>query len=66
MLVVTSNPAAGLEDLLADLVRVPSPNPPGDNRAISRLVAERLAASGAQVEILHPPTKPEAESVSTT
>ncbi len=66
MLVVTSNPAAGLEDLLADLVRVPSPNPPGDNRAISRLVAERLAASGAQVEILHPPTKPEAESVVAT
>lgn len=55
-----------LEHLLAELVGIPSPNPPGDCRAIAEFVAERLAATGAKVETLQPPQKSEASSVVAT
>ena len=52
-----------LADLLFRLVEIPSPNPPGDNRAIAQFVGQWLAQTGAQVELLAPPQKPEAISV---
>ncbi len=54
---------SGLEQLLRDLVAIPSPNPPGDSRAIAAYVADWLAAIGATTELLHPPEKCEADSV---
>ena len=55
-----------LVDLLKELVRIPSPNPPGDCRELAQFVAGWLGATGADVETLHPPEKPEAESVIAT
>lgn len=55
-----------LVTLLADLVRIPSPAPPGDTRAIAAFLRERLAPSGAAVAVLAPPEKPEAASVVAT
>jgi succinyl-diaminopimelate desuccinylase len=52
-----------LADLLFRLIEIPSPNPPGDNRAISQFVADWLTETGAQVQQLAPPQKPEAVSV---
>lgn len=52
-----------LADLLFRLIEVPSPNPPGDNRAVAQFVADWLAQTGAQVQQLAPPQKPEAVSV---
>ena len=47
-------------ELLRRLVRIPSPNPPGDTRAIADFVAERMRAIGCQVRQLAPEAKPEA------
>ena len=47
-------------DLLRQLVAIPSPNPPGDTRAIARFVAERMRAIGCQVRTPAPSAKPEA------
>lgn len=47
--------------LLADLVRIPSPNPPGDTHAIAAYLAERLAAH--RPAKVAPPQKPDAPSV---
>ena len=46
--------------LLQRLVQIPSPNPPGDTRAIADFVAERMRASGCEAWQLAPPDKPEA------
>lgn len=56
----------GLETLLCDLIRIPSPTPPGDTRAIAAFIAEALSSKGAKVERLAPPQKPEAQSVVAT
>lgn len=53
----------GLEALLAELVRIPSPTPPGDTRAIADFIAAELAETGARVQRLAPPEKSEAQSV---
>lgn len=55
-----------LSRLLTELISIPSPNPPGDSRAIGRFIAEWLADTGAQIAVLHPPQKPEAHSVVAT
>jgi acetylornithine deacetylase/succinyl-diaminopimelate desuccinylase family protein len=55
-----------LVGLLQQLIEIPSMNPPGDNRAISRFVAGWLEQTGANVRVLAPPKKPEAESVIAT
>ncbi|MXX83434.1 MAG: M20 family metallopeptidase [Chloroflexi bacterium] len=47
-------------DLLRRLVQIPSPNPPGDTRAIADFVAEQMRAIGCQVRQLAPSAKPEA------
>lgn len=52
--------------LLQDLVRIPSPNPPGDARAIAVFIADVMRGIGCEVDILAPETKPEAQSVIAT
>lgn len=52
-----------LTELLKELVEIPSPNPPGDNRAISAFVCQWLQEVGARVSVLSPPEKPLAQSV---
>lgn len=53
----------GLESLLAELVRIPSPTPPDDCRAVADFIARELGPTGARVQVLAPPEKPEATSV---
>jgi len=55
-----------LHRLLADLIEIPSPNPPGDARAIAGFIAEWFHSTDADVRILHPPLKHEAPSVVVT
>ncbi len=52
-----------VQSLLADLVRIPSPNPPGDTCAIAAHIASVMSAAGCETRILAPPNKPEAQSV---
>jgi acetylornithine deacetylase/succinyl-diaminopimelate desuccinylase family protein len=52
--------------LLKALVAIPSPNPPGDSRAIAAFIAGWLETTGAQVQVVAPPEKPEAQSVIAT
>lgn len=52
-----------LQALLAELVRIPSPTPPGDCRAIAAFIAQNLSETGAHIEVLAPPDKLEAQSV---
>jgi succinyl-diaminopimelate desuccinylase len=52
-----------LIQLLKTLIEIPSPNPPGDARAIAQFVADWLGSVGANVQLLAPPEKPEALSV---
>ena len=47
-------------ELLQQLLRIPSPNPPGDTRAIARFVAERMRAIGCDLRMPAPEAKPEA------
>ncbi|GAB4410601.1 MAG: M20 family metallopeptidase [Anaerolineae bacterium] len=49
--------------LLQELVRIPSPNPPGDTRAIAAAIAAWLQGAGCDVRVLAPEAKPEAASV---
>lgn len=56
----------GLEQLLSDLVRIPSPNPSGDTKKIAAFIAEWLADTEAKVQTLAPLEKPEAKSVVAT
>ena len=44
--------------LLQKLVGIPSPNPPGDTRAIADFVAEQMRAIGCEVRQLAPDAKP--------
>ena len=46
--------------LLQELVSIPSPNPPGDTRAIADYVAEQMRAIGCDLRQLAPDAKPEA------
>ena len=46
--------------LLQRLVQIPSPNPPGDTRAVADFVAEQMRAIGCEVRQLAPNAKPEA------
>ena len=50
-------------DLLPGLVGIPSPNPPGDTRAVADHVAALLGRWGYNVAPLAPDAKPEARSV---
>ena len=52
--------------LLKTLIEVPSPNPQGDNRAISRCVSSWLGGLGAEVRVLAPPEHPQMQSVVAT
>lgn len=49
--------------LLQALIRIPSPNPPGDTQAIASFIAECARALGLRPRLLAPPDKPEAVSV---
>ncbi len=53
-------------ELLQELVRIPSPNPPGDTRAIAAFVAERMREVGCEVRVVAPDAKPEAASTIAT
>lgn len=55
-----------LVPLLQSLVRIPSPNPPGDTRAIADFIATQMRAVGCAVALHAPPQKPEAVSVVAT
>jgi acetylornithine deacetylase/succinyl-diaminopimelate desuccinylase-like protein len=46
------NPTA---DLLIELIRVNTSNPPGDNRELAELLAKKFRAAGAEVEIVPTP-----------
>lgn len=52
--------------LLADLVRIPSPNLPGDTQQIAAYIAERLKGPNVTVQTVAPPSKPIAPSVIAT
>ena len=43
-------------------MRIPSPNPPGDTRAIAAFVAERMRAIGCDARMPAPEAKPEAQN----
>lgn len=47
-------------ELLRRLVQIPSPNPPGDTRAIADFVAEQMRGIGCELRQLAPAAKPEA------
>lgn len=49
--------------LLQDLVRIPSPNPPGDTRSVAAFIAETMRSAGCDVTTLAPDAKPEAVNV---
>jgi acetylornithine deacetylase/succinyl-diaminopimelate desuccinylase-like protein len=53
-------------DLLAALVRIPSPNPPGDTRAIAAFIAGTMRGAGCTVTTPAPDAKPDAVSVIAT
>jgi succinyl-diaminopimelate desuccinylase len=55
-----------LVELLQALVRIPSPNPPGDTCAIADYIASWMREIGADVKELAPEAKPEAVSVVAT
>lgn len=55
-----------LEQCLADLINIPSPNPPGDCRAIAAYVRDYLEPTGANIKVIHPEAKPDADSVIAT
>ncbi|MBA3867884.1 MAG: M20/M25/M40 family metallo-hydrolase [Anaerolineae bacterium] len=52
--------------LLQELVKIPSPNLPGDTRAIAAYIAEVMREAGCMVKMLAPEQKPEAQSVVAT
>ena len=47
-------------ELLQELIKIPSPNPPGDTIAIANYVAEKMRAIGCEVQVIAPDEKPEA------
>jgi acetylornithine deacetylase/succinyl-diaminopimelate desuccinylase family protein len=58
--------SSALVTLLQELVRIPSPNPPGDSTAIAAFIADTLRAAGFTVGVHAPPAKPQAPSVIAT
>lgn len=52
--------------LLQDLIRIPSPNPPGDTREIARFIEILLREAGCTVTTPAPEEKPEAVNVVAT
>lgn len=48
--------------LLQALIRIPSPNPPGDTKAIATYVGDLMTSLGCEVRLVAPPQKPEALS----
>jgi succinyl-diaminopimelate desuccinylase len=54
---------SSLTSLLQALVRIPSPNPPGDTRAIADYIAATMRDCACVVSLHAPPSKPEAVSV---
>ncbi len=52
-----------LHQLLADLIRIPSPNPPGDARRIASFIDRWLRSTDAAVHTVYPSEKTEAHSV---
>ncbi len=52
--------------LLQELVKIPSPNMPGDTQAIAAYIAKVMGDAGCDVKILAPEQKPEAQSVVAT
>ncbi len=52
--------------LLQELVKIPSPNLPGDTQAIAAYIAKVMGDAGCDVKILAPEQKPEAQSVIAT
>jgi acetylornithine deacetylase/succinyl-diaminopimelate desuccinylase family protein len=52
--------------LLQELVRIPSPNPPGDTRALAGHVADVMRRAGCETRTYAPEAKPEAVSVVAT
>ncbi len=52
--------------LLQALIRIPSPNPPGDTQEIATYIADLMRASGCRVETPAPEEKPEAINVIAT
>lgn len=55
-----------VESLLADLIQIPSPNPPGNTTALADYIAQWLSVTGAEVHTTAPAQKPEAVSVVAT
>jgi succinyl-diaminopimelate desuccinylase len=55
-----------LVSLLKTLIEIPSPNPPGDNRAIAASIAAWLEGTGADVRVLAPSEHPQVQSVVAT
>lgn len=53
-------------EFLQALVRIPSPNPNGDTRAIAAYIAEQMRGMGCEVSTPAPPQKPEAVNVIAT
>ncbi len=53
-------------ELLQRLVRIPSPNPPGDTVAVADFVAERMRAIGCEVRQPAPARKPQARNTIAT
>lgn len=52
--------------LLQALVKIPSPNLPGDTRAIAAYIADVMGKAGCDVKVIAPENKPEAQSVVAT
>jgi len=52
--------------LLQQLVQLPSPNPPGDTRAIADFIGGQMRAVGCRIEMPAPAAKPEALNVIAT
>ena len=53
-------------ELLQRLVQIPSPNPPGDTRAMADFVAAEMRAIGCEARTLAPDAKPEARNTIAT
>ena len=53
-------------ELLRQLVQIPSPNPPGDTRALADFVAEQMRAIGCDLRTPAPAAKPEARNAIAT
>jgi len=56
----------GAIELLQQLIRIPSPNPPGDTRDIAAFIADMMREAGCTVTTPAPDVKPEAVNVVAT